>query len=169
AVHIFSNALKSLEVNQDSNLNCSNSETWKYGLDIVNKVKSSSYSGLTGDVQFNSDGQRNVFELIIYNLNEGGITQAGAWSTLTGLNIMQFTDESTRENDREYTLKNKRLIVMTTLAEPYAMIKQATHALVGNDRYEGYVIDLIHEISKIEEFSYTFIIREDMKYGFYDI
>lgn len=38
-------------------------------------------------------------------------------------------------------------------------------SLTGNARYEGFAIDLIHELSKIEKFNYTFIIREDKSNG----
>lgn len=48
------------------------------------------------------------------------------------------------------------------------MLKETSKSLSGNDRYEGFAIDLIHELSKIEKFSYTFIIREDKANGIYD-
>ena len=38
----------------------------------------------------------------------------------------------------------------------------------GNDRYEGYNIDLIHAISKILGFNYTIRIVADGNYGSYD-
>ena len=34
-----------------------------------------------------------------------------------------------------------------------------------NDEYEGYAIDLIHELSLIEGFNYTFLIQVDKKNG----
>lgn len=38
----------------------------------------------------------------------------------------------------------------------------------GNDRYEGYSIDLIEEISKILGFKYVFELVPDNAYGSYD-
>lgn len=38
--------------------------------------------------------------------------------------------------------------------------------LTGNDRFEGFAVDFISELSLLLEFSYTFIVEED---GNYDI
>lgn len=40
--------------------------------------------------------------------------------------------------------------------------------LEGNDRYEGFGIELIDELSKMNEFNYTFEIQADGVYGSYD-
>ena len=48
------------------------------------------------------------------------------------------------------------------------MRKESSVPLYGNDRYEGFGIDLIAELSKRLGFNYTFIIREDKKNGDYD-
>lgn len=45
------------------------------------------------------------------------------------------------------------------------MLKETSDPLIGNDRFEGFGIDLIHELSLIEGFNYTFIIREDKQNG----
>lgn len=41
------------------------------------------------------------------------------------------------------------------------MLKETTTQLTGNDRFEGFSIDVIHELSQILGFNYTFIIQED--------
>uniref|UniRef100_A0A6P7GKP7 Glutamate receptor ionotropic, kainate 3-like isoform X3 n=1 Tax=Diabrotica virgifera virgifera TaxID=50390 RepID=A0A6P7GKP7_DIAVI len=48
---------------------------------------------------------------------------------------------------------------------PYQMLKDSTTQLLGNERYEGYGIDLIEELSKILGFNYTFELQADGKYG----
>lgn len=40
--------------------------------------------------------------------------------------------------------------------------------LEGNDRYEGFGIELIDELAKMNGFNYTFDIQEDGVYGSYD-
>lgn len=45
------------------------------------------------------------------------------------------------------------------------MLTDSQESLIGNARYEGFAIDLIHELSLIEKFNYTFIIREDKSNG----
>lgn len=45
------------------------------------------------------------------------------------------------------------------------MLKEAAHPLTGNDRFEGYGIDLIHDLSLLLGFNYTFRLQEDGNYG----
>lgn len=45
------------------------------------------------------------------------------------------------------------------------MLKDSASSLHGNNRFEGFGIDLIHELSLIEGFNYTFVIREDKANG----
>ena len=52
--------------------------------------------------------------------------------------------------------------------EPYTMLVKDSEQKTGNDRYEGYNMDLIKEISKILGFNYTIRIVEDGNYGSYD-
>lgn len=45
------------------------------------------------------------------------------------------------------------------------MLKESAKPLTANDRFEGFAIDLIYELSLVEKFNYTFIIREDKANG----
>lgn len=45
------------------------------------------------------------------------------------------------------------------------MLKETSVQLFGNDRFEGFAIDLIHELSLMEGFNYTFLIRADKSNG----
>lgn len=48
------------------------------------------------------------------------------------------------------------------------MLKESPKKLEGNDRYEGFGIEVIEELAKINEFNYTFDIQEDGVYGSYN-
>lgn len=48
---------------------------------------------------------------------------------------------------------------------PYGMLKESANQLSGNDRFEGFGIDLIHELSLMLGFNYTFHLQEDGVYG----
>ena len=45
------------------------------------------------------------------------------------------------------------------------MLKEASQKLNGNDRFEGFGIDLIHELSLMSGFNYTFQVQEDKSSG----
>lgn len=49
--------------------------------------------------------------------------------------------------------------------EPYTFLKDSSEKLVGNDRYEGFGVDLIEEMAKIEKFNYVIILRKDKSNG----
>lgn len=52
--------------------------------------------------------------------------------------------------------------------EPYVMLKKSDRALVGNDRFEGFCIDLLKELSNVLGFTYEIHLAPDGKYGFQD-
>ena len=47
----------------------------------------------------------------------------------------------------------------------YFMMKESDQILVGNDRFEGFVFDIIDEISKMLGFNYMFKLVEDSNWG----
>lgn len=48
------------------------------------------------------------------------------------------------------------------------MLKQSSTITTGNDRYEGFAIDIIQEMSKMLGFNYTFEVQSDNMYGSYN-
>lgn len=48
------------------------------------------------------------------------------------------------------------------------MLKKSDKALVGNDRFEGFCIDLLKELAGILGFAYEIRLVPDGKYGFQD-
>lgn len=57
------------------------------------------------------------------------------------------------------------LIVTAKLSQPYFMLKETPNKLEGNDRFEGFAVDLIHELSKLVNFKYIWREVADQKYG----
>lgn len=91
--------------------------------------------------------------------------QFGTWSDINneGLTVANktfpyYTSEGT-------SVEGKTLKVVTVLANGFTMIKQERRALEGNDRYQGYVIDLIEELSRLRDFHYEIIIYSGKGYG----
>lgn len=48
------------------------------------------------------------------------------------------------------------------------MLRETSEQMTGNDRYEGFCADLIHEISEILGFNYTIKIADDGLHGKFD-
>ncbi|XP_057244064.1 glutamate receptor ionotropic, kainate 1-like, partial [Malurus melanocephalus] len=87
----------------------------------------------------------------------------GVWNSYSGLNMTDSNkDRSTNITD---SLANRTLIVTTILEDPYVMYKKSDKPLYGNDRFEGYCLDLLKELSNILGFIYEVKLVSDGKYG----
>ncbi|XP_077198625.1 glutamate receptor ionotropic, kainate 1 isoform X8 [Paroedura picta] len=91
------------------------------------------------------------------------IKEIGVWNSNSGLNMTDSNkDRSTNITD---SLANRTLIVTTILEDPYVMYKKSDKPLYGNDRFEGYCLDLLKELSNILGFIYEVKLVSDGKYG----
>nr|QZH55026.1 ionotropic glutamate receptor 4 [Achelura yunnanensis] len=169
AVHLFAKALHDLDTSQQIDvrpLSCEAEDTWPHGYSLINYMKIVEMKGLTGVIKFDHQGFRSDFTLDIIELTRDGLQKAGTWNSSEGVNYTR----SYGENQKQIVeiLQNKTLIVTTILSAPYCMRKEASEKLLGNAQFEGYAIDLIHEISKILRFNYTFKLAPDGRYGSYN-
>ncbi|NXU48948.1 GRIK1 protein, partial [Turnix velox] len=164
-----------------SSLQCHRHKPWRFGPRFMNLIKEASarWDGLTGRITFNkTDGLRKDFDLDIISLKEEGTEKAagevsnhlykvwkkiGVWNSYSGLNMTDSNkDRSTNITD---SLANRTLIVTTILEDPYVMYKKSDKPLYGNDRFEGYCLDLLKELSNILGFIYEVKLVSDGKYG----
>ncbi|XP_072932709.1 glutamate receptor ionotropic, kainate 2 [Epargyreus clarus] len=169
AVHLFAKALHDLDTSQQIDvrpLSCEAEDTWPHGYSLINYMKIVEMKGLTGVIKFDHQGFRSDFTLDIIELTRDGLQKAGTWNSSEGVNYTR----SYGDNQRQIVeiLQNKTLVVTTILSSPYCMRKEASEKLTGNAQFEGYAIDLIHEISKILGFNYTFKLAPDGRYGSYN-
>ncbi|KAG7239675.1 hypothetical protein INR49_028611 [Caranx melampygus] len=87
------------------------------------------------------------------------------WDGLTGRVLFNKTNGLRTDFDLDViSLKEEGL----EKEEPYVMFKKSDKPLYGNDRFEGYCIDLLRELSAILGFRYEVRLVEDGKYGALD-
>lgn len=145
---------------------CDNREsTFVNGISIFNTMKTlPPFKGLSGDIQFDQLGNRENFQVEILELASEGLKTVGTWNSSKGLQSLRgkIFDVGTTDPD---ILKNKTLIVLTVINPPYGYLKETLIPLKGNDRYEGFGIELIDRLATRLGFNYTFKIQEDGKYG----
>ncbi|KAK5903443.1 hypothetical protein CgunFtcFv8_007223 [Champsocephalus gunnari] len=167
AVHVVAVAVQQSQQITVSSLQCNRHKPWRFGGRFINLIKEAHWDGLTGRVLFNkTNGLRTDFDLDVVSLKEEGLEKIGTWDPPSGLNMT----ESHRSKTSNITdsLANKSLRVSTILEEPYVMFKKSDKPLYGNDRFEGYCIDLLRELSAILGFRYEVRLVEDGKYGALD-
>lgn len=150
---------------------------------------------MTGRIIFNDDGLRTEFYLEILELSQEGFKKIATWDPVIGVNYTRSPGEVYTEISR--SLQNKTIVVAARVGMPYLKFKYAraphiyriefeqykiiNHSfdivyrepeegeyLEGNNRYEGYSIDLIDSIAKILNFQYRFDLVPDNKYGGYN-
>jgi len=93
-----------------------------------------------------------------------GLIKIGEWNSTAGENIEWFPDINTQKSDSKLNIQNKTFIVLISITAPYSMIKESMDTLSGNERYEGFAVDIIQEISQILKFNFTLQV-ESSDYG----
>ena len=146
---MFAAALSSLDGSQEVSLqplHCDSEATWEHGSSLVNYMKLVEIRGLTGQIGFDQWGIRNNFVLDIVELHKSGLEKVGSWHDTHGL-VFSRQSSSSSVDPRE-SIENKTIIVTTIKSPPYAMFKESSERLVGNDAFEGYGVELIQGISE---------------------
>ncbi|XP_063826752.1 glutamate receptor ionotropic, kainate 2-like isoform X1 [Ostrinia nubilalis] len=167
SVTLYTTALNLIAVEEGANVTCEEGESWEVGSSIINYVRTVEIDGLTGLVKFDEEGFRSDFEIDVLELMAHGLEKVGSWTGEDG-----YTETRTIippvEPEGSESMKGKHFIVLTALSAPYGMLKESSNMLEGNDRYEGFGIELIEELAKMNEFNITFDIQEDGVYGSYN-
>ncbi|KAM3614317.1 uncharacterized protein V6R79_012619 [Siganus canaliculatus] len=167
AVHIVSVSYQHAPQMTVNSLQCHRHKPWRFGGRFMSFIKESHWDGLTGRLSFNkTTGLRTDFDLDIISLKEDGLEKVGKWSASGGLNITEVPKR--KGMNITDSLANRSLVISTILEEPYVMLKKSDKALVGNDRFEGYCIDLLKELANILGFTYEIRLVPDGKYGSQD-
>lgn len=122
------------------------------GLSLFNYLDSVSLTGLTGKIEFN-EGKRVNFKLDLLKLKREELQKVGFWTSERGLEI--------KDPSAFYESNNTRitLTVMTREEKPYLMLREGN--FTGNDRFEGFCIDLLKGIAQQVGFQYAIRLVPD--------
>ncbi|XP_026780541.1 glutamate receptor ionotropic, kainate 4 isoform X2 [Pangasianodon hypophthalmus] len=164
AVHTVVAAVQELNRSQNvgaTQLSCKSSKIWEHGTSLMNYLRMVELEGLTGHIEFNSRGQRSNYALRIMQNSRDGLRQIGQWHSEQGLS-MEKKLPSLNVTD---TLFNTTLIITTILENPYVMLKANYQELEGNERYEGFCVDMLKELADILKFNYRIKLVSDGVYG----
>ncbi|XP_043279268.1 uncharacterized protein [Venturia canescens] len=165
SVQFFARAFKRATDALDGDIKkmtCDNLETWEFGASLSNYLRTTEMHGLTGLLKFQTNGLRSDFKLDIYQLTPDGPKTTGIYNSSTGISWRVSENAVAAVEDDD--MSNKTFRILIALNPPYNMLKESSAMKVGNDRYEGYAIEIIHELSKLLHFNYTFI-ETDPDYG----
>ncbi|XP_067420921.1 glutamate receptor ionotropic, kainate 4 isoform X1 [Emydura macquarii macquarii] len=164
AVYAVVTAVQELNRSQEIGvkpLSCGSAQIWQHGTSLMNYLRMVELEGLTGHIEFNSKGQRSNYALKILQYTRNGFRQIGRWHVSEGLTM----DNRIFSSNISDTLFNTTLIVTTILENPYLKLKWNHQELDGNDRYEGFCMDMLKELAEILHFNYKIHLVGDGVYG----
>ncbi|XP_011500150.1 PREDICTED: glutamate receptor ionotropic, kainate 2-like [Ceratosolen solmsi marchali] len=163
SVQVFAVGLRTLEQShalRPMNISCELEHPWDGGLSLINYINSVEMKGISGPVEF-KEGRRIQFKLDLLKLKQHSLVKVGEWKPGVGINVTDTTAFF------ETGSTNVTLIVITILEQPYVMLRSRGN-FSGNERYEGFCIDLLKEIAHMVGFAYRIELVPDGKYGVYD-
>ena len=99
--------------------------SWAHGSSMINYMKLIEFNGLSGFVQFDSQGIRTNFNLDIMELQSTGLEPIGTWNQLTSLNLTRVNSMVEFYNPANI-MSNKTFVVTTVAAPPYTMLTEQT-------------------------------------------
>uniref|UniRef100_A0A3Q2W1K6 Glutamate ionotropic receptor kainate type subunit 2 n=1 Tax=Haplochromis burtoni TaxID=8153 RepID=A0A3Q2W1K6_HAPBU len=149
AVHVVAVAVQQSQQITVSSLQCNRHKPWRFGNRFMALIKE-------------VDARLPALHSIVL-LNTHSI---GTWDPPSGLNMTD--NQKGKTTNVSDSLSNRSLVVSTILEEPYVMFKKSDKPLYGNDRFEGYCIDLLRELANILGFTFEVRLVEDGKYGVQD-
>ncbi|KAF7707265.1 glutamate receptor 1a [Silurus meridionalis] len=135
---------------------------WGQGIDIQRALQQVRIEGITGHIQFNEKGRRINYTISVMELKATGAKKVGYWNE--DEKFVSTAAYMSGSNDT-YGFQNRTYIVTTILESPYVMLKKNHEKLLGNDKYEGYCVELAAEIAKHVGYDYKLKIVADGKYG----
>ncbi|XP_053396125.1 glutamate receptor ionotropic, kainate 2-like isoform X3 [Mercenaria mercenaria] len=163
AVHMYARALAGLanahHISTET-LNCNKREVWNQGNSLLNYMKAIEYDGLSGKIRFD-DGKRKDFRLGIISLTHHGLIEIGHWTPKIGINITVTVAQQVQ--DEREMLRNMTLRVVTIYDPPYVV--NLTEPNEHGRMHEGFIIDLLDELSRILGFNYTIYEESKREYG----
>ncbi|KAL3269197.1 hypothetical protein HHI36_008279 [Cryptolaemus montrouzieri] len=147
-------------------LNCSGTQTSDSGLRVISYMKIRPVDRiLSGPMEFSDNGTRIDFD--IYLLKGTGNHTLNTWRA-QNQNLISNRTQQEFAKDIEDMLKGEDLVIASRIIVPYLSFREGYQNKQGNDRYEGYALDLIEAISKIAGFNYAFQLVTDNELGTYD-
>lgn len=169
-----------IHVNKIRGVECSYSmkstRKWPLGKYILDKLKNNNdkkniREGLTGVISFDATGKRSDFTIGVYKVGlNTPLKRIGYYTPEKGLKIIDDKVQPDKEEHKTPVKLNRPLIVTTILEDPYLMLKsnEPGKNYTGNDRFEGYCVDLIKRIAEIVNFTYEIRPVKDGKFGVRD-
>uniref|UniRef100_A0A2C9JM66 Glutamate receptor n=1 Tax=Biomphalaria glabrata TaxID=6526 RepID=A0A2C9JM66_BIOGL len=140
---------------------------WMFGQNILTLIKKRQPQGLSGSLTFDEDGHRKDFSLGVFSMAlDKGIQKIGTWSPKR--RFVSIYDREEMYPDQERRDANGTKIITSILGAPFLVLKERKDgepAPQGDNRYEGFSVELANALAKEVGFTHEFRIVADNAYG----
>ncbi|XP_064608487.1 glutamate receptor 2-like [Liolophura sinensis] len=132
---------------------------------ILTELPRIQLNGLSGNLQFDDNGFRTNVTLHVSRIAENNSVTIGQWASDTQFNGSSLDLQKLPNGSLEFPLKGILADVVMILEDPFTRRKRDYEARSGNDRYEGFAVDLLREIADMLDFRYNIYLVNDGKFG----
>lgn len=102
-------------------------------------------------------------DIIELERREHNFKKVAQWNASNQLVITRSTEEL--QSQKAATIQSKIFTVITRTGMPYLRKIENGESLTGNERYEGFVKDLMDDIARVKNFTYKLELVSDNHYG----
>lgn len=162
-----------------SNFRSSGGGRNSFGYPFLEFMRVRDMEGVTGHIEFNKAksgnksepkrGSRTEFQLEILEMSTDGFIEIARCNSTNG--VFYSRDETDTEEKIVKSISSKTFKIAVRVEEPFIMMKKPkdeTEFLEGNDRFEGYCVELIQRIQQQLRFKYELELVADGKNGNFD-
>ncbi|XP_078325983.1 glutamate receptor 1-like isoform X4 [Crassostrea virginica] len=152
---------------------------------IAEELRKIRLPGYTGDIEFGPDGRRYNYTIKLSEIegldslqtyisrhqdmwkNGFLLYHVGVWKShpLVAEERIQFEEVKRLNRNYSFPLKGRTVSVVMILEKPFTMMKRDYMQRLGNDRFEGFAVDLITEVAKMLDFNFEIYLVHDGKFG----
>ncbi|KAK3100557.1 hypothetical protein FSP39_021745 [Pinctada imbricata] len=157
AVTILDSSLKRLSENMSENISST--------LEFI--FKNISVTGNTGNIEFDQNGSRYNYNIFLKEVEELETFQIGEWKSHPREmeNRLRMSNLARSARNMSFPLKGRKVPVVMILEKPFTMKKRDADTRLGNDRFEGFAVDLITEVARMQDFDFEIYLVNDGKFG----
>ncbi|KAH9523149.1 hypothetical protein Btru_065945 [Bulinus truncatus] len=131
-------------------------------------IKNNNVTGLTGNLEFNAHGKRNNFSLTLTSFTGISNYLRGYWYSepyVLEKQLKFFDVQFPLNRSTPFPLKGRKAQVVMIEEKPFTMLKRDHMLLKGNNRFEGFAVELIADIAEMLDFEYEIYLVNDGKFG----
>ncbi|XP_046553421.1 glutamate receptor ionotropic, kainate 2-like [Haliotis rubra] len=133
---------------------------------LLNTIKSNQEVGLTGCLQLDTHGKRSNFTVYLTGYTGNENYPHGEWLKRPSHSYLLHNKSQGPPKRRNiFPLKGRTVKVVMIIEKPFTMYKSDYSRRRGNDRFEGFAVDLLTHVAETLSFNFEIYLVPDGNFG----